>query len=203
MAKKIVFPSDRNMTELEYEKLVSHLRSSAAWYAMNGKGNTGQIKEKMREKGVFDEEFLVDCEFDDPRTVNLWSDVVEFLLENEFVNDEEYASRLIEREVARGRGRSQIGSTLWKKKVESGMAERLLEKFFADEENDDVRLEGLAKALRAAESSSQFRKSVAAIAKGEYPKMQPRQAVVFSMMSKGYSYAEIDDYLDVVEWSAP
>jgi len=200
MPKEVVVPKDRPLTEEEYEKLTSHLRYSVTWYAMNGKGNTGQIEEKLREKKVPQEPVLVSSDIDGEREVNLWEETLEFLEDMALVDNETYAERLVEREVAKGRGRRQIQGRLWQKKVDPELANRLLDEMFSEEGDMNLRQEGLAKALRAAESSSGYRKAMKAIEQGERPRMSPRQAIVQHMVGKGFGFSEINEYLDEIEW---
>lgn len=138
-ALKVEIPDDRALTSEEYEKLKSHAYNSATWYATNYSKTSGQIKQKLYDKGYPRDELEVEDRNKEKFWVNIVDETVERLIELSFINDESYVNSAFSSGLRSGKSVSSIKTKLFQAGISQEMMDDALyevEKLDEDFEND-------------------------------------------------------------------
>src|SRR5699024_10842958 len=125
----IEIPESLEVTQEEFEDYLLHAKRSALHYALNSGKTSGQIKEKLIDKGYIDEPVKIIAE-DSISERNIIQEVLEYLSTSCLVNDVEIAEYITHTQKRAGKGNREIRRKLLDKKI----SEDIIQETLVDEE---------------------------------------------------------------------
>lgn len=184
-ARKVEVPSDRNLTEKEYNDLNDHAFNSSMWQASNYTRSEKQIREKLYEKGYPKDEVTVDFRFG-LETKNMVEDAVNRLIDLRIIGDEKLAEDIIRLQLSKGNGLMKAKMSAFQKGVSFDVINEVVESLEEDNLLEDSINEALDKAARQIIRTSSYYR--------EEDKRKRDQKFVQKLVTKGFSFS------DIAEW---
>lgn len=126
-ARIIEIPENKILTKDQYEDYYNHAKNSCFWYLSRGDRNSEQLKEKLYKKGYIKEDVTVLTKSGEEQQENIVNNVINYLKEISYIDDDAYAENILDHYLERGKGINAIKRILiYDKKVDSELLEELI-----------------------------------------------------------------------------
>lgn len=181
-AREISIPDDGVITLEEYEDYSKHAFSSSSWYASNYSRNSNQIRDKLYRKGYPVDEVTVKLDNGEVMHKNMVEDTVQRLQDSLLIDDRNYAESVVRSQVRQGNGLSKIRSMLIQKKVDSELANSVIESL----ELEDEIIQAVSIQAERIIRSSQYQKLP--------PGWARQQKLTQKLLAKGFSFDDISQW---------
>lgn len=184
-ARKVEIPDDRALTVGELEDLKSHAWNSSIWYASNYIKTTGQIKQKLYDKGYPRDEVEVINDDGSTTWVNIVEETVERLVEYSYVDDAAYVSSALRSGIRSGKSLSSLKTKLF----QAGIDKNLIEEGIAEisEEDESFEDEALHKTASKLITSRTYLK---------LEHSDRRNKLVKTLLTKGFQLSAVLEWAD-------
>lgn len=135
-ARTVEVEEGQTLSTKDFDKLHSHARNSAIWYATNYSKTTKEIREKLYRKGYPKGTVFVEDNEGNKREVNMVEEAITHLVDSLYVDDALYAERFAESKRNRGFGASRVKSELFFKGIPEDVIEDVLERIYEDSDDE-------------------------------------------------------------------
>lgn len=183
----IELPEDLRITDKDYSDYLEHAKKSGTFYAIKFVKSTGEIREKLMQKGYVDEPVTVVKTDDSVKEVNIIQDTLDYLVENHLVDDEMIAEHIVSSKRNSGRGNFDILRRLHRKKLPEHVIEEVMAEY--DDEHEELNDNSpIVKSGNQYQRRSSFRK--------EQDPFKKKQKIYQFLQGRGFSGEEIRTYME-------
>lgn len=186
-ARVLTIPQDRSLTRKEAKRLIDHAYNSSLWYATTYYRNSNHIRERLYAKGYPKDSIKIE-DSPTPKSFNIVEETVKKLVENEIINDTEYANNLIESQTSQGKSITAIKQKMYQRKIPTSIINETIREYENSAESIENNLENLEKAAYKIIKLSSYKKLTETHAK--------KQKLTQSLINKGFDYQDISDFLE-------